>query len=188
MPWQERERQLYAGEIHAAWICGLPYVLRADVADWPLELLAAPVIADARYGDRPIYFSDIVVHRDSLAFGFEDCAASHGPITNLAPTRSQPGALPSGDAGRDIGLFRSGDRVRRTPPTTLRTILNRHVDASAIDGMAGRFAAVTNRHYDTHHDAQGGTGRLVSGGGAPDTEAMTALFAAPELQDMDVLE
>jgi len=30
VPWQERQRMLDAGQVDAAWICGPPYVLRAD--------------------------------------------------------------------------------------------------------------------------------------------------------------
>jgi phosphonate transport system substrate-binding protein len=28
--WQERERRIDSGEIDVAWICGLPYVIKAD--------------------------------------------------------------------------------------------------------------------------------------------------------------
>jgi phosphonate transport system substrate-binding protein len=35
IPWQERERLLDAGQIHVGWICGLPYVRKAD-QDRPL--------------------------------------------------------------------------------------------------------------------------------------------------------
>src|SRR5438128_449329 len=65
VPWQERERLLDGGNIHAGWICGLPYVRKADCRRPGIELLAAPVMAGARYAGRPVYFSDIVVHRDS---------------------------------------------------------------------------------------------------------------------------
>jgi ABC-type phosphate/phosphonate transport system substrate-binding protein len=37
-----------------------------------VELLAAPVMAGTRYAGRPVYFSDIVVHRDSAARSFAD--------------------------------------------------------------------------------------------------------------------
>jgi phosphonate transport system substrate-binding protein len=31
IPWQERERRFDAGQIQVCWICGLPYVWKADV-------------------------------------------------------------------------------------------------------------------------------------------------------------
>src|SRR5437016_9837905 len=70
--WQERERMLDEGEIDIGWICGLPYIQKVDMANANIELLAAPIIQGARYQNRPIYFSDIIVHRDSPYRSFND--------------------------------------------------------------------------------------------------------------------
>lgn len=64
IPWEERLREFDAGRIHVCWMCGLPYVWRADQPHPPLDLLAAPVPAAPRYEDQPEYFSDVVVRRD----------------------------------------------------------------------------------------------------------------------------
>ena len=72
IPWEERERLLDAGQIELGWICGWPYVRKMRRQSPNLELLAAPVPAGARYGDRPIYFSDVVVRRDSPYQAFAD--------------------------------------------------------------------------------------------------------------------
>jgi phosphonate transport system substrate-binding protein len=69
--WEERYRLLDAGLIDVAWICGAPYVRRIDQAV-PIELLAAPVWQGDRYEDRPVYFSDVVVHGDSPFQTFAD--------------------------------------------------------------------------------------------------------------------
>jgi len=45
MPWQERERLFDLGEIQMLWLCGLPYVDKADHLGNGLELLAVPVPA-----------------------------------------------------------------------------------------------------------------------------------------------
>ncbi len=42
--WQEREQWLDAGQAHVGWICGLPYVWKADREQPPIELVAAPVM------------------------------------------------------------------------------------------------------------------------------------------------
>jgi phosphonate transport system substrate-binding protein len=55
------------GTVDAAFICGLPYVLLTRAAEPAVEPLAAPVLQGARYGDRPIYFSDVIVRHDSPA-------------------------------------------------------------------------------------------------------------------------
>lgn len=71
-PWQERERMIDGGQIDVAWICGMPYVQKVDRAGVPIELLAAPVMRAARYQDKPVYFSDVIVHRESNFHSFED--------------------------------------------------------------------------------------------------------------------
>src|SRR5437016_5620673 len=59
--------QFERGEADLGVICGLPYVWLADRRPPPVEPLAAPVLAGARYGGRPVYFSDVVVRRDNPA-------------------------------------------------------------------------------------------------------------------------
>lgn len=65
------------GEIYAAdfcFICGLPYVLRTAprARPSPITVIVAPVLQGARYQNRPIYFSDVIVHRDSPFQSFVD--------------------------------------------------------------------------------------------------------------------
>ncbi|MCK5313621.1 MAG: PhnD/SsuA/transferrin family substrate-binding protein [Anaerolineales bacterium] len=74
-PCPERERQLDSGDIDIGWICGLPYIGKADQANPTIELLVAPVMQAARYRDRPVYYSDLVVHHDS---GFQQFADLRG--------------------------------------------------------------------------------------------------------------
>lgn len=57
--------QFENGEFDAGFICGLPYVQLARQTPAPVALLAAPVISGSRYAGRPIYFSDVIVHRTS---------------------------------------------------------------------------------------------------------------------------
>jgi phosphonate transport system substrate-binding protein len=60
--------QLLNGDIDVAFVCGLPYVRLAE----QLDPLAAPVVASDRYRGRPIYFSDVIVRRDSPFQTFAD--------------------------------------------------------------------------------------------------------------------
>src|SRR5262245_46436358 len=55
-----------------AFVCGLPYVERTLRGDCPVEPIAAPVLRGARYGGRAIYFSDVIVRRDSSYRCFAD--------------------------------------------------------------------------------------------------------------------
>ena len=71
-PWQERERMIDTGHANIGWICGLPYVHKIDQAGVQIELLVAPVMANARYKDRPVYFSDVIVRSESNFTTFAD--------------------------------------------------------------------------------------------------------------------
>ena len=64
-PWPERERLFDDGMIEVCWICGYPYVQKIDGGGAAIEILASPLMRDPRYGDEPVYFSDVVVRRDS---------------------------------------------------------------------------------------------------------------------------
>lgn len=83
--WRERERQFDRGELDLLWVCGLPYVRKFDRDREAARLIAAPVMAAPRYGDRPVYFSDLVVRADHPA----------GDLTDLTGARwayNEPGS------------------------------------------------------------------------------------------------
>ena len=128
-PWKDRERMLDQAQAQVAFICGLPYTQRAG---W-LDLLAAPIMRAARYGDRPIYFSDIVVRRDSPFESFSDlrgatwaynepdswsgCVVLRAHIAAHGETQSYCGRI-----------VESGAHLE-----SLRMILDGEIDAAAID-------------------------------------------------------
>jgi phosphonate transport system substrate-binding protein len=56
----------------AGFLCGLAYIELNARPKPPLEALAAPVLRGARYGGRPIYFSDVVVRRESPVRSFAE--------------------------------------------------------------------------------------------------------------------
>src|SRR5207249_1369507 len=64
-PWQERQRMLEDGRAEIGFVCGIVYTRRADLGGAGFELLAAPVPLERRYGGGAVYFSDVVVRRDS---------------------------------------------------------------------------------------------------------------------------
>src|SRR5437588_134439 len=67
-----RFEQLRDGSVGVAFLCGLPYVRLCAQRPGMLQPLAAPILDEARYQDRPVYFSDVIVHRDSPFLSFED--------------------------------------------------------------------------------------------------------------------
>jgi phosphonate transport system substrate-binding protein len=133
VPWQERERMLDRGEVELGVICGLPYARKADRAGRHLELLAAPVMQGAQYRGRPVYFSDVVVHRESAFRSFADLRGASWAYNEPAShsgyclTRYHLARL-----GEQRGYFsrvvEAGAHQR-----ALRMVIDGAVDASAID-------------------------------------------------------
>lgn len=133
IPWQQRERELDAGRIHVCWICGLPYVWKADAADSVIEACAAPVMAAARYAGAPVYYSDIVVHRDSLYRSFADLRgaswAYNEPNSHSGYNVVRHHLARLGETGGYFGrAVESGAHQK-----SLAMIVNGDIDASAID-------------------------------------------------------
>jgi phosphonate transport system substrate-binding protein len=133
--WQERERMLDRGQIDLAFICGLPYVRKVDGRGSRIELLAAPVMKGARYQGRPIYFSDVVVHRDT-------------PFQSFADLRGASWAYnePNSQSGYNLiryHLARLGERSgyfqrvveAGAHQTALRLVISGTIDATAIDSI-----------------------------------------------------
>jgi phosphonate transport system substrate-binding protein len=58
-------QMLEAGAVDYGFICGYPYILAHDQPTPQVELVAAPVPKDPRYLHQPVYFSDLVVRKDS---------------------------------------------------------------------------------------------------------------------------
>ncbi len=54
------------------FVCSLPYVEYERRGMAPAVPIAAPVLSGERYGGRPVYFSDVIVHRDSPFRSFLD--------------------------------------------------------------------------------------------------------------------
>jgi phosphonate transport system substrate-binding protein len=131
--WQERYRQLDQGQMDVAWICGAPYVRRAEQVDTGIELLAAPVWCGERYGDQPVYFSDVVVHQASRFQGFAD-------LRGATWAYNEPGSLSGYEVMRYhlarqglAGNFFGGVVESGAHTQSLALILAQEVDVAAID-------------------------------------------------------
>jgi phosphonate transport system substrate-binding protein len=135
VPWQERERMLDRGEVYLATICGLPYVRKVDRADPDLELLAAPIMAAARYQERPVYFSDVIVRRDSRFRSLDDLRgaswAYNEPNSHSGHNLTRYHLARRGEHNGYFGrVVEAGSHQR-----AMRMVIVGHVDASAIDSM-----------------------------------------------------
>ncbi len=133
VPYQACEAELDRGQIHLCWICGLPYAWKATAEDSYVELCVVPVMREARYQQRPVYYSDVVVHRDSP---FQSFADLRGASWSYNEPRSHSGfnvvRHHLATLGEREGFFgiaiESGAHQR-----SLELIRRREIDASAID-------------------------------------------------------
>jgi phosphonate transport system substrate-binding protein len=133
--WPEREALFDRGEVQVCWICGLPYVWKADQAPSQIELLAAPVMQDDRYRGLPVYFSEVVVHSDSPFHQFEDLQGATWAF-------NEPGS----HSGYNIARFRLASmdspetffgrtEMSGSHEVSLEGILDGRFDGSAIDSI-----------------------------------------------------
>lgn len=134
LDWREGYRLIVAGEIDIGWICGRPYVELIEKGA-PLHLLAAPVMAGARYGDRPIYYSDVIVRQETSYSKFQDLQ-NHSWVYNEPGSQSgyhitcyRLAILGVGDTGEFFGRVVAGGSHMRS----LAMVLSGEVDAAAID-------------------------------------------------------
>lgn len=129
----------YAEALHAdlSLICGLPYVLRTrpHAADSPLEALAAPVLQGERFQNRPIYYSDVIVRRDSPFQSFADLRGASWAY-NEPESQSGYGITRYwlANMGETNGYF--GSAVQSGfHQKSIRMVARGKVDASAIDAQ-----------------------------------------------------
>jgi phosphonate transport system substrate-binding protein len=133
--WDERHRRLDAGEVHVAFICGLPYSEKHDRPERPVELLCAPIMAAPRYQGRPVYYTDVIVRHDSpcrtfadlrgRAYAYNDRGSHSG--YNLPRHHLLTLGETSGYFGRTVA---SGSHQ-----SSIRLVLEGAVDASGIDSV-----------------------------------------------------
>jgi phosphonate transport system substrate-binding protein len=132
IPWQQREQLFDLHEIQLCWICGLPYVWKADAPDARIEPLVAPVMQGDRYQGRPIYFSDVIVRYNSSYQNFLDL---RGTVWAYNEPRSHSGYLVTRAhlaILQEHGFF--GQAVESgAHQTSLQWLLDGKIDATAID-------------------------------------------------------
>jgi phosphonate transport system substrate-binding protein len=117
------------------FVCSLPYVMFERQGIYPAEPVAAPVLQGARYGGKPVYYSDVIVHRDSDARSFLDLK---GRSWSLNEPLSQSGygitryhLVSIGETG---GFF-SEVVEAGFHEESIRMVAEGRVDASAIDSQ-----------------------------------------------------
>ena len=127
--------QFETGEVDAGFMCGLPYVRLARREPSPVELLAAPVLMGTRYGGRPIYYSDVIVHASSPCSTFADLRgrswAYNDPGSHSGYNVTRYRLLEMGETGGFFGsVIAAGSHQR-----SIRLVAEGKVDGSAVDSQ-----------------------------------------------------
>ena len=115
------------------FICGLPYVLFAREGAWPAVPIVAPVVAGERYGGEPVYFSDVIVRRDSPLQSFPELRgqswAYNEPLSQSGYGITRHHLLGLGETDGFFGsVVESGYHEE-----SIRMVQVGEVDASAVD-------------------------------------------------------
>jgi ABC transporter, phosphonate, periplasmic substrate-binding protein len=154
--------QFERGEADLGVLCGLPYVWLAARRPPPVEPLAAPVLAGARYGGRPVYYSDVIVGRDSPISRLEELAgrswaynepASHSGHTVTLYSLVTMGARP-GFLGQ---VVEAGFHQR-----AIRLVGTGAVDAAAVDSQVLASSSATIHGWPTGCGSSAPSGRRPS--------------------------
>ena len=119
------------GEADVGFLCGLLY---ADMSQpRPVELLAAPVVMGKRYRGEPLYYSDVIVHRDSLYTSFDALQGSRWAFNEEASHSGYNivsySLLIRGKTFEHFGsMLKTGSHF-----ASLQAVLDGKADAAAID-------------------------------------------------------
>lgn len=128
----------------AAFVCGLAYIELVRMGRADVEPLAAPLLAGERFGGRPVYYSDVVVRRDSLFHRFADLRGRswsyNEPLSHSGYGITLHRLVRLGETGGFFGRVIDAGWHERS----IRLVASGEVDASAIDCQV---LGITLRQY-----------------------------------------
>lgn len=139
---------LDSGMADIGFVCGLPYVMQRDQEEPAIDLLLAPVMKDVeKYKDQPVYYSYVIVHKDSKFKNFADLKGSrfafNDEISNSGYNMPRAHLI---DMGETHGFFsevtRSGSHEE-----SIRMVAQGVSDASAVDSLVYDYDAIKNPEY-----------------------------------------
>lgn len=122
-------------ENEVCFVCSLPYVMFEREGISPAEPVAAPVLVGDRYSGRPVYFSDVIVHRDSPFRTFEDLRGRswsyNEPLSHSGYGITRYHLVRLGETDGFFGqVIEAGFHEE-----SIRMVATKEVDASAIDSQ-----------------------------------------------------
>lgn len=122
-------------ENEVCFVCSLPYVTFEGLGIAPAIPIAAPVLTGRRYQGRPVYYSDVIVHRDSPYKSFLDLRgqswAYNEPLSHSGYGITRYHLLSLGETKGFFGqVIEAGFHEE-----SMRLVANKQVAGSAIDSQ-----------------------------------------------------
>lgn len=128
-------QMLDTGMVDMGFVCGLPYVLKKDQLNPQVELLVSPVMKDEKYQGKPVYFSYLIVNKDSGYKEFSDLRNSHfaynDEISNSGYNMPRSYLI---DLGETSGYFKKVSRSS-SHEESIRMVAGNEADVSAVDSL-----------------------------------------------------
>jgi phosphonate transport system substrate-binding protein len=117
------------------FVCSLPYLTFVRRGSVAVEPIAAPVLSGERYAGRPIYFSDVIVRRDSDVRTFKDLRGHswsyNEPLSHSGYGITRFHLVQMGETDGFFGeVVEAGFHLE-----SIRLVREGKVDASAIDSQ-----------------------------------------------------
>lgn len=135
------------GVVDIGLICGLSYILAHDLPQAQVELLVAPVMKDKHYQNKPIYYSYIIVGKDSPFQSFSDLRGKR--FVYNEKTSNSGYNMPRAyliEQGETNGYFsqtlRSGSHEE-----SIRMVALGKADVSAVDSLVYDYERINNGTY-----------------------------------------
>jgi phosphonate transport system substrate-binding protein len=148
------------GDVDIVFVCSLAYIEHAAIYR-RFEPIAAPVLAGSRYDGRPLYYSDVIVRRDSAFRSFADLRGRTWAFnekfsqSGYGITRYHLARL--GETGGYFGPIIEAGRHERA----IAMVASGEVDATAIDSH------VLDTYLDLHPHLAGALRIIDSLGPSP---------------------
>lgn len=138
---------LDTGMVDIGFICGLPYTMKKDTKKPVVELLLAPVMKDPKYKNKPIYYSFIIVHKDSQFHNFGDLKDSHfvfnDEISNSGYNMPRAHLI---EIGETSGFFKKVSRSG-SHEESIRLVALGKADVTAVDSLVYDYDVLNNPKY-----------------------------------------
>ena len=140
-------KMLNAGMIDLGFVCGLPYVMEKAKPKPSYDLLLAPVMSNKKYHDKPVYYSYVIVNKNSKFNNFMDLKGSrfvfNDEISNSGYNIPRAHLIAIGETSGFFGsVIRSGSHEE-----SIRLVASGEADASAVDSLVYDYDIANNPLY-----------------------------------------